>query len=89
MWNSNGCSGVQVEPLAGLGDASIKGMLDDIQIFARRLMDQRVISKVGLARSKTLAALPYEPTVSRFAEEAGRQLPAELMVPTAALQATS
>ncbi len=81
LWNSNGCSGVQIEPLGGFGDASINGMLDDMQIFARRLMDQRIIGKVGLARSKTLAALPYEPTVSQLAEEARRQLRAELGLP--------
>ena len=81
LWNSNGCSGVQIEPLGGFGDASIKGMLDDIQIFARRLMDQRVINKFGRARSKTLAALPKDPAVSQLAEEAGRQLRAELGPP--------
>jgi hypothetical protein len=81
LWNSNGCSEVQIEPLGGFGDAAIKGILDDTQIFARHLMDQNVISKVGRARSKTLAALPYEPTVSQFEEEAGRQLRAQLESP--------
>jgi hypothetical protein len=70
-----------IEPCDGFADVATKGMLDDIQHFARRLLDSDTIDKIGSARSKTLAGFDYEPTVSQFSDEAERQLHAEFIPP--------
>ena len=65
-------------PAEGFRDAQILAMLDDIQHFARRLLDQRTIDKIGRARTKMLAAFSkYSPKPNFFANEAKRQLDTE------------
>ncbi len=56
-------------------DASLLGLMDDIQRFARRLLDMTVIEKIGCARSMTLAKFGLdEPNIEDFAFEAVNQL---------------
>ena len=56
-------------------DASLLALMDDIQRFARRLLDMNVIEKIGCARAMTLTKLgPKEPDIDDFAVEAARQL---------------
>ena len=53
-------------------------MLNDIQHFARRLLNQDVIDKIGRARVKTLEVFGETvPTTERFAQEAQTQLAEE------------
>jgi hypothetical protein len=56
-------------------DESLNGLLDDIQRFARRLLDMTVIEKIGRARAATLATFgSQEPPLEEFAAEAYIQL---------------
>jgi hypothetical protein len=56
-------------------DASLLGLMDDIQRFARRLLDMNVIEKIGCARAMTLEKFGLqEPNIDDFAVEAERQL---------------
>ncbi len=56
-------------------DHSVLAMMDDIQRFARCLLDMNVIEKIGCARAMTLAKFgPQEPDLDDFAVEAARQL---------------
>jgi hypothetical protein len=67
-----------ITPHDGFGDAEVMGMLNDIQHFARRLLSQGTIDKIGCARIRTLEALgDHPPTGENFAQEARRQLAAE------------
>ena len=71
-------SSLKIEPIGGYGDAQILNMFNDIQYFARRLMEQSTIDKIGRARIKTLQAIgDHLPTSERFVEEARRQLAVE------------
>ena len=50
-------------------------MMEDIQRFARRLMDAQTIEKIGLARAATLSVFgTKEPYIVNFASEATKQL---------------
>lgn len=69
---------LNVAPQRGFGDAEVLGMLNDIQHFARRLLNQSIIDKIGLARVRTLEAFGNCPPIAeRFAQEAQRQLAEE------------
>lgn len=60
-------------------DESVLGLMDDIQRFARRLLDITVIEKIGCARSATLAKFgSNEPNIEDFAVEAVNQLSKKL-----------
>ncbi len=66
-------------PKDGYGDEALLGMLDDIQRFSRKLLDQRVIDRIGRARSRMLARFEGQsPAIDCFAEEARRQLAKEI-----------
>lgn len=72
-----GC-GVHIDPLGGYGDAEVLNMLNDIQQFSRRLLNQSVINKIGRARLRTLDTFGnHPPTDECFANEASRQLAEE------------
>jgi hypothetical protein len=79
IWSWNG--GIEIAPSCesqDFSDAEVLGMLNDIQHFARRLLDQITIDKIGRARAGTLEAFgDYPPIHKHFAEEARRQLAAE------------
>lgn len=67
-----------ITPLGGFGDAQVLGMLNDIQNFARQLLNQSTIDKIGRARVKTLEVFGESPpSVELFSEEARRQLAEE------------
>ena len=69
--------GLRITP-TGFRDAEIIGMLNDIQAFSRRLLQQATIDKIGMARARTLDALgDIPPTADRFFEEAKYQLDKE------------
>jgi len=69
---------LRINALGGYGDGEILGMLNDIQLFARRLLHQSTIDKIGRARVRTLEALgEFAPTTERFAQEARHQLAEE------------
>lgn len=69
---------LSIEPNEQYGDAEILNFLNDIQNFARRLMNQSAIDKIGRARARTLEAFAEcPPSTQRFAEEARRQLAEE------------
>lgn len=76
---------LEILPINGYGDDELLGMLNDIQRFARCLLDQRTIDRIGRARKKTLAAIPgsvfsswrwLPPSLDEFANEARKQLEA-------------
>jgi len=72
IWNfeSNGLSGeLNIRPIDSFSDASIKEMLDDIQYFARKLMDPQNIIKIGVARKKTLEMLSHYDIPSKQSSE--------------------
>ena len=57
-------------------------MLNDIQTFARRLLQQGTIDKIGKARKRTLIALGESPPdAKRFTQEAQGQLAEEFRIP--------
>ena len=64
-------------------DVSVLGLLDDIQCFARRLMDREIIEKVGRAKRNTLHECGDRPPKYHypfrkvFADCARRQLSVE------------
>jgi len=69
---------LHIAPHGGFGNVEVLGMLNDIQQFARRLLDQSTIDKIGRARIRTLEALGDQPPIHKhFAEEARRQLASE------------
>lgn len=71
---------LHVAPLGGYGDEEVLGMLNDIQVFSRRLLQQGNIDRIGHARTKTLMALgEATPTAEAFTHEAQRQLTVALM----------
>lgn len=79
IWGTEVGSNLHVAPHGGFGDAEMLGMLNDIQHFARRLLNQNTIDKIGRARVRTLEAFGnYPPIAERFAQEARRQLADEL-----------
>ncbi len=56
-------------------DASVLAMMEDIQRFARRLMDAKTIENIGRARAATLNVFgAKEPNIVTFASEATKQL---------------
>jgi cell division GTPase FtsZ len=56
-------------------DASVLAMMEDIQRFARRLMNAKTIEKIGQARAATLNVFgAKEPYIVTFASEATKQL---------------
>jgi cell division GTPase FtsZ len=58
-----------------LDDASVLAMMEDIQRFARRLMDAKTIEKIGEARAATIGVFgAKEPDIVNFASEATKQL---------------
>jgi hypothetical protein len=64
-----------VEPKAGFGEREVLGMLNDIQSFARRLLNREVIFNIGNARARTIATLGADPpSVEAFAELARDEL---------------
>jgi hypothetical protein len=75
VWFEQGHSN-QIRSINNLYDnASLLGLMDDIQRFARRLLDMSVIEKIGRARAATLATFgPQEPLIEEFAAEAVIQL---------------
>jgi hypothetical protein len=71
-------SGVTIAPHGEFSDAEVLGMLNDIQHFARRLLEESTIDKIGRARVRTLDAFGESPpSIECFAEEARRQLALE------------
>ena len=73
-WNRD----LQVATQGEYGDAQVLGMLNDIQHFSRRLLDQSTIDRIGRARARTLAACGKStPIAERFAQEARHQLAEE------------
>jgi hypothetical protein len=78
IWGTEGGSGLHVSPHIGFGDAEMVGMLNDIQHFARQLLNQCTIDKIGRARVKTLEAFGNSPpSAGHFAQEAQHQLAKE------------
>jgi hypothetical protein len=75
VWFEQGHSN-QIRSINNLYDnASLLGLMDDIQRFARRLLDMTVIEKIGSARLATLAKFgPEEPHIEDFFAEAASQL---------------
>jgi len=70
-WNS----ALHIASLGSYGDAEVLGMLNDIQVFSRRLLQTMNIDRIGKARTKTLAILgATPPTAHQFAQEARLQL---------------
>lgn len=70
--------GVSIGPHGEFSSINTLGMLNDIQHFARRLLNQTTIAKIGRARSRTLATFgKHGPTTRDFADEATRQLAEE------------
>ena len=80
--NSKWCGGgASIAPLRGFGDTEVLSMLNDIQHFARRLLNQDTIDKIGRARARTLEAFGESPpNTGRFAQEARHQLAEEFAV---------
>lgn len=77
IWGTEG-GDLHVAPRDGFSDTEMLGMLNDIQYFARRLLLQSAIDKIGRARGRTLDAFgSYPPTSEHFAQEARRQLAEE------------
>ncbi len=78
-WTWNG--GVEIAPNGGsqnFSDSKVLGILNDIQHFARQLMHQNTIEKIGRARVSTLEAFGESPpSAELFAQEARRQLAEE------------
>lgn len=69
---------LRVAPHGEFGDAEVLGMLNDIQHFARRLLQQTTIDKIGRARVRTLEVFGESPpSAESFAQEAGHQLAKE------------
>ena len=67
-----------ITPSGGFSDVQVLGMLNDIQDFARCLLHQSTIEKIGRARARILEALgEHSPTADRFANEARSQLTVE------------
>ena len=76
-WSSENGSSLMIEPVGGYGDDEVKGMLDDIQTYSRRLLEVESINRIGLARRATLetfAKYPYPPSANIFAVEARRRI---------------
>ena len=70
---------LHIAPQRGYGDAEMLGMLNDIQHFARGLLHQSTIDKIGRARGRTLETFGNSsPIAERFAKEARYQLTEEL-----------
>ncbi len=75
IWQLGHDGTLSIEPAGGYDDAAVKAMLDDIQLFARQLLNQSTINNIGFARTRTLEAFSsYKPSPERFADEAKRQL---------------
>ena len=73
MWKWN--SDLHIAPQGEYSDMDVLGMLNDIQRFSRRLLNQSTIDKIGRARGKTLEAFgEFPPHAERFAQEARHQL---------------
>lgn len=72
-----------ISPLFGFEDASVKGMLDDIQKFSRKLLNEKVIGKIRRARAKTIEHFffyeRHGPSYKDFNEIAQRQLSKEFV----------
>jgi hypothetical protein len=72
--------GVSIRPLGEFSNINTLGMLNDIQHFARQLLNQTTITKIGRARSRTLATFGKRgPNTRDFADEATRQLAEEFV----------
>jgi hypothetical protein len=70
-----GESKLEIEPANSFDDLSVLDMLNDIQTFARSLLNQKIIAFIGQARTRTLdvfGALP--PSLEEFAFESRLQL---------------
>jgi hypothetical protein len=75
IWKLGHDGTLSIEPAGGFDDAAVKAMLDDIQLFARQLLNQSTINNIGFARTRTLETFSSnKPTPERFADEAKRQL---------------
>lgn len=69
---------LQVTPKSEFSNSEVMEMLNDIQTFARRLLQQGTIDKIGKARKRTLIALGESPPdAKRFTQEAQGQLAEE------------
>jgi hypothetical protein len=69
---------LSIAPRGGYGDTELFGMLSDIQRFARSLLHQPTIDKIGRARTRTLGEFGKSPPdMKRFSEIAHFQLSAE------------
>lgn len=74
IWNWSDRA-VTIAPRGEFGDAEIFGMLTDIQHFARCLLHQPTIDKIGRARTRTLAVFgESRPSTERFAKEVRIQI---------------
>ena len=72
-WTSSG--NLQIEPQGEYDDVAVLNMLNDIQNFARLLLNRQTINKISLARVRTLDVLGNQkPTSERFGQEAHIQL---------------
>jgi hypothetical protein len=72
---------LNIAPQNGYGNAEVLGMLNDIQLFARRLLHQSAIDKIGRARVRTLEVFGNSPPgAESFVQEARRQLAEEFAV---------
>ena len=66
---------VQIAPLHGFSDAEVSGMLNDIQLRARSLLNQEIIARLGKARRRTVEMFGgVAPSIESFAAESKRQL---------------
>ena len=73
-WNRD----LHVAPQGEYCDTAVLGMLNDIQHFARRLLNQSTIDKIGRARARTLEVFGDSPPITeRFVQEARSQLAEE------------
>jgi hypothetical protein len=73
VWFENGDG--MIKPINNdYDDESVFGLLDDIQRFARRLLNVTVIEKIGHARTATLSKFVLEPAIEDFSSEAAKQL---------------
>jgi hypothetical protein len=68
---------VSISPVNGYHYDAVRGMLEDIQNFARRLLDGDTIIKVGEARQATLAYFARRrvpPSIEEFSKVTGQVL---------------
>lgn len=69
---------LQITPLGGFGDAEVLGLLNDIQLFARSLLNREIITKLDKARRRTIETFgEVVPSMESFTAESQRQLAAE------------